>query len=167
MGFSYLFNGNSYTWEDRVILENDPCFLYVAVTCYQCAYSPDSTQHHQIKRPKIVRQQIKMPRMVREQVKVRWCRMMTSWNENNFRVTGPLWGKPPVTGGFPLQRLVTRCFIFFFDQRLNKRFIKQSTCQWFEIPSPSLWRHCNAVLLWFSWALSQYKDGHYKYGFPL
>ena len=27
--------------------------------------------------------------------------MMTSSNGNLFRLTGPLWGKPPVTGGFP------------------------------------------------------------------
>ena len=34
-----------------------------------------------------------------------WCvasyNMMTSSNGNIFRVTGPLWRNPPVTGGFP------------------------------------------------------------------
>ena len=47
-------------------------------------------------------------------------------NENIFRVTGPLWGNPPVTGGFPSQRPVTRSFDVYFDLRLNKRLSKQS-----------------------------------------
>ena len=41
--------------------------------------------------------------------------MMTPSNGNIFRVTGPLGGEPPVTGGFPSQRPVTRSFgVFFF-----------------------------------------------------
>ena len=47
--------------------------------------------------------------------------MMTSSNGSNFRVTGPLWGEPPVTGVFPSQRPMTRSFDIFFDLRLNKR----------------------------------------------
>ena len=50
---------------------------------------------------------------------------------------------PPVTGEFPSQRPVTRCFDVFFDLRLNKRLSKQSWGWWFETPSRSLWRHCN------------------------
>ena len=50
---------------------------------------------------------------------------------------------PPVTGGFPLQRPVTRSFEFFFDLLLNKRLSKQSRPRWFETPSRSLWHHCN------------------------
>ena len=38
-------------------------------------------------------------------------------------------GNPPVTGGFPWQKPVTRS--------------KQSRRRWFEMPSHSLWRHCN------------------------
>ena len=38
-----------------------------------------------------------------------------------FLVTGPLWGEPPVTGGFPSQRPVTGSFDVFFDVRLNKQ----------------------------------------------
>ena len=45
--------------------------------------------------------------------------MMTSSNGNVFRVTGPLWGNPPVTGGFSSQRPVTRCFGVCFDLRLT------------------------------------------------
>ena len=44
--------------------------------------------------------------------------MMTSSNENIFRVTGHLCGEFP--GEFPAQRPVTRSFDFSFDVRLNK-----------------------------------------------
>ena len=75
--------------------------------------------------------------------------MMTSSNHANgniFRVTmvtGLLWEAPPVTGGFPSQRPVTRSFDVFFDLRLNKRLVKQSRRRWFGTPSRSLWRQCN------------------------
>ena len=69
--------------------------------------------------------------------------MMTSSNENIFRVTGPLWDELPVTGGFPSQRPVTRCFDVLFDVGRNKWLSKQSSHRWFETPSLSLWRHCN------------------------
>ena len=36
-----------------------------------------------------------------------------------------------------------RSFDTFFDLRLSKRFSKQSRHRWFEMPSRSLWRHCN------------------------
>ena len=35
-------------------------------------------------------------------------------------------GNPPVTGGFPAQRPVTRSFAVFFDLRLDKWLGKQS-----------------------------------------
>ena len=50
----------------------------------------------------------------------------------------------PVTGKFLSQRPVTQSFDVFFDLRLNKRLSKQSWGCWFETPSRSLWRHCNA-----------------------
>ena len=53
---------------------------------------------------------------------------------------------PPVTGGFPSQRPVTRSFGVFFDLRLYKRLGKQSRRRWFGTPSLPLWRHPNAVL---------------------
>ena len=71
--------------------------------------------------------------------------MITSSNGNIFRVTGPLCGDSPVTGEFPSQRPMTRSFDVFFDLRLNKQLRKQSWGWWFETPSSSLWRHCNAV----------------------
>ena len=55
-------------------------------------------------------------------------------------------GNSPVPGEFPAQRPVTRSFDVFFDLRPNKRLNKQSWGWWFETPSRSLWRHCNARL---------------------
>ena len=54
-------------------------------------------------------------------------------------------GNPPVTGGFPSQRPVTRSFDVFFDLRVNKCLSKQSRRHWFETPSCSLWKNwrCN------------------------
>ena len=54
-------------------------------------------------------------------------------------------GNPPVTGGFPSKRPVTRSFDVFFYQRLSKRLSKQSGRRWFETPSRSLWRQSNDV----------------------
>ena len=55
-------------------------------------------------------------------------------------------GNSPVTGEFPAQRPVTRSFDVFSDLPLNERLSKQSWGWWFETPSWSLWRHCNAIL---------------------
>ena len=79
--------------------------------------------------------------------------MMTSSNRNIFRVTGPLCGEFTGPGEFPTQRPVTRSFDVFFDLRLNKRLSKQLWGWWFETPSWSLWRHCNAeTFKWhFNW----------------
>ena len=54
-------------------------------------------------------------------------------------------GNPPVIGGFPAQRPVTRSFDAFFDLRLNNRLSKPSRRRWFVTPSCSLWHHCNDV----------------------
>ena len=62
--------------------------------------------------------------------------MTTSSNGNIFRFTGPLCGE------FNSQRPVTRSFDVF--SAVNKRLSKQSWGRWFETPSRSLWRHCNA-----------------------
>ena len=55
-------------------------------------------------------------------------------------------GNSSVTGEFPSQRPVTRCFDVFFDLPLNKQLCEQSWGWCFEMPSCSLWRH-NATLL--------------------
>ena len=74
------------------------------------------------------------------------CRnTMTSSNWNIFRVTGPLCGEFHSHGEFPSQRPVARSFDVFLDLRPNIQLSKQSCCWWFETPSRSLWRHCNAT----------------------
>ena len=78
---------------------------------------------------------------------IRHMSMMTSSNGNIFRVTGPLCGEFTGAGEFPTQRPVTRSFDVFFDLRLNKRLSKQPWGWWFETPSRSLWRHCNASII--------------------
>ena len=55
-------------------------------------------------------------------------------------------GNSPVTGEFPTQRPVARSFDVFFDLHMNERLSKQSIRRWFETPSRSSWRHCNAYL---------------------
>ena len=70
--------------------------------------------------------------------------MMTSSNGSISVLLVLCAGNPPVTGGFPLQRPVTRSFGEFFDLRLNKRLSKQSGRRWFDTPSRSLWRHNTA-----------------------
>ena len=76
---------------------------------------------------------------------VRPIYMMTSPNEDIFRVTGLCARNSQVTGEFPAQRPVTRSFDVLFDLRLNKRLSKQLCGWWFETPSSSLWRHCNDI----------------------
>ena len=56
-------------------------------------------------------------------------------------------GKSPIPGQFSAQRPVTRSFDAFFDLHLNKQLSKQSRGWWFETPSGSLWRQCNATKL--------------------
>ena len=50
--------------------------------------------------------------------------MMTSYNGNIFRVTGPLCGEFTGPDELPAQRPVTRTLDVFFDLRLNKRLSK-------------------------------------------
>ena len=67
---------------------------------------------------------------------------MTSSNGNISTLLALCDGNPPVTGGFPSQKPVTRGVDVSFDLRLNKRLCIQSRRRWFETPSSSLWRHC-------------------------
>ena len=69
--------------------------------------------------------------------------MMTSSNETFSASLALCAGNSPVPGEFPSQRPVTRSFDVFFDLCLNKRLSKQSWGWWFEMPSRSLWCHCN------------------------
>ena len=56
--------------------------------------------------------------------------MMTSWNGNIFRVSGPLWGESTGHRWIPLPKTGLDAF---FGLRLNKRLRKQAICWWFEI----------------------------------
>ena len=76
-----------------------------------------------------------------------WCLAWFPWwrhQMETFSVLQAIYaGNSPVTGKFPAQRPVTRCFVVFFDLRRNKRLIKQRWGWWFETPSRPLWRHGN------------------------
>ena len=56
-------------------------------------------------------------------------------------------GNSLVTSVFPSQRPVMWSFDIFFDLHLNKRLSKQSWGWWFEMPSRSLWHHCNYIYI--------------------
>ena len=73
-----------------------------------------------------------------------WLTMMTSSNGNIFHVSGPLCVEFTGPGEFPTQKPVTQSFDVFFDLHLNKRLSKHPWGWWFETPSWSLWRQCNA-----------------------
>ena len=76
--------------------------------------------------------------------------MITSYNGNIFRVTGPLCGES--TGHRWITLTKWRwALIFSLICSLNKRLSKQSSGWWFEKPSRSLWRHCNATRNHYCW----------------
>ena len=52
-----------------------------------------------------------------------------------------------ITGEFPSQRPVTWSFDVVFDLHLNERLSKELKRWWFEMPSCSLWCHCNVILI--------------------
>ena len=72
--------------------------------------------------------------------------MMTSSNGIIFRVTGPLCGIFTGHRWIPHTKASDAELWCSFDLRLNKRLSKQSRGWWFEMPSRSLWRHCNVPL---------------------
>ena len=81
-----------------------------------------------------------------------WTTRATWWHhqmETFSALLAIVWGihRSPVNS--PHKGHVTRSFDFFFDLRLNKQLSKQSWGWWFEMPSWSLWRHCNESLGWY------------------
>ena len=58
-------------------------------------------------------------------------------------------GNSLVTGESHSQRPVTWSFDVFFDLHLNKHLSKHLWGWWFEMPSHSLWRHCNVYVPFF------------------
>ena len=76
--------------------------------------------------------------------------MMTSSNENIFRVTGPLCAEFTGHRWIPLTTASDAELWCFLDLRLNRRLSKDSRGWWFETPSCSLWRQCNGLnRCWF------------------
>ena len=71
------------------------------------------------------------------------CHMMTSSNENIFRVTGPLCGKFTGHRWIPHTKASDAELWCFIDLRLNQSLSKQLRSRCFETPTHSLWRHCN------------------------
>ena len=78
-----------------------------------------------------------------------WLLCCMTWRRNQMETCSALLalcaGYSPVTGEFPAQRPVTWSFDIFFDLRLNKQLSKQLWGWSFEMPSWSLWRHCNEI----------------------
>ena len=74
-----------------------------------------------------------------------WCYQMETFST----IVAFCEGIPPVTGGFPKRRPMTRIFHVFFDICLNKPSGKPSRIRWFETPWRSLWRHCNVLIFTF------------------
>ena len=69
--------------------------------------------------------------------------IMTSSNGNIFRVTDPLCGEFTGHRWIPRKGLWRGALMFSLICALNKRLSKQSWGRWFEMPTRSLWRHCN------------------------
>ena len=67
-------------------------------------------------------------------------------------------GNSLVTNEFPTQRPEIRSFDVFFDLSLDRRLTKQSWGWWFEMPSRSLWHHCNEPSIWGSYLSGRYTE---------
>ena len=73
-------------------------------------------------------------------------------------------GTSPVTDEFPAQRPVTRSFDVFFDLCLKQQLSKQWRCQGFEMPSRSLWHHCNVFSKLLATDTSEFTQGREMWG---
>ena len=100
---------------------------------------------HLEKSPKELSCDDKFAQVMSRMANSQYCYMMTSSNGTFSAYLVLCEGNPPVTGGFPSQRPVTRSFDVFFDLRMKKRSSKQSRHRWFARPSCPLWRHCNVM----------------------
>ena len=76
------------------------------------------------------------------------CHMMTSSNGNTFPITGPLCREFTGHRWIPCTKASDAELWCCPDLRLNKRLSKQSRRRWFEMPSHSLWHHCNESVWW-------------------
>ena len=62
---------------------------------------------------------------------------------------------------FPSQTPGMLSFDAFFDLCLNKQLGKHLRCRWFEIPSHSLWHHCNGNGYLQHWMAQVSLNGHF------
>ena len=69
--------------------------------------------------------------------------MTTPWHGNVFRITGTLWGNPPVTGGFPSQRASNE-ELWYFILSLNELLNKHPKGWWIEMYR----RPFDVIVLW-------------------
>ena len=84
-----------------------------------------------------------------------WNGVMTSWHGNALRITGLLWGDPPVTAAFLSQMDSNVELWYFVVVSLSKLLDKQSSWWWFE----TSWRFCDLTVveyqkcsrLWYSY----------------
>ena len=94
-------------------------------------------------------------------VAARWlgkCHMLplTPWNADIMCIDVYLtWWRHQMETFSALLALCAGSFDVFFDLRLSKRLSKQSRRWWFEMPSRSLWRHCNDFV-WICWGHALY-----------
>ena len=64
-------------------------------------------------------------------------------HEYTFRITSPLWGKPPITMDSLYKGLVMPIFKIFFDISLNKLLKVELLVTWDTMPLS--WRRYNAL----------------------
>ena len=90
--------------------------------------------------------------------------MMSSSNENTFRVTGPLCGEFTGQRWIPFKKASDAENWCLFDLCLNIGLNKQSWSWWFEMPLHSLWRHINVHLfIYYYYYYHHYHYYHYNY----
>ena len=85
---------------------------------------------------------------------VQFATMMTSSNGNIFHVTGLLCGEFNGHQWIPRTKPVMRSFDVFLRSASEQQLSKRRRHRWFETPSLSLWRHCNAVNILRVWEFS-------------
>ena len=87
--------------------------------------------------------------------------VMTSWNGNIFRVTGPLCAEFADHRWIPLTKASDAELWCFLWSGLNEWLSKQLRRWWFETPSRSLWRHCN-VTKWTTQSTLKYIKFYFR-----
>ena len=72
---------------------------------------------------------------------------ITTWWRHQMETFSAYWPVvQEITGHRWIPRTKASDADHWYFLRLNKQLSKQSRCRWFEMPSRSLWRHCNGNL---------------------